>query len=137
MDKKSTSKSKSFPARKNTDVSSASIVKEPEEDKLSQVAQKTTPGLKAKNPTPGKGHKVLGRRKKSRHETFGVYIYKVLKQVHSDTGISKKSMQIMNSFIADIFEKTALETTESDREPSIYFVRVNFNTTVYFKYLKI
>ena len=26
--------------------------------------------------------------KRSRHETFSVYIYKVLKQVHNDTGIS-------------------------------------------------
>ena len=37
----------------------------------------------------------------TRHETFSVYIYKVLKQVHQDTGISKKSMAIMNSFIND------------------------------------
>ena len=43
--------------------------------------------------------------KRSRHETFSVYIYKVLKQVHNDTGISKKSMAIMNSFINDIFER--------------------------------
>ena len=50
--------------------------------------------------------------KKSRRETFSVYIYKVLKQVHSDTGISKKSMAIMNSFINDIFERIALEASK-------------------------
>ena len=50
-------------------------------------------------------------RRHSRHETFSVYIYKVLKQVHSDTGISKKSMTIMNSFINDIYEKIAIEAS--------------------------
>ena len=64
-----------------------------------------------KTPTPS-GKSKGGNRKKSRHETFGVYIYKVLKQVHSDTGISKRSMQIMNSFINDIFEKVALESSK-------------------------
>ena len=51
-------------------------------------------------------------RRKARHETFSVYIYKVLKQVHNDVGISKKSMNIMNSFINDIFEKIALEASK-------------------------
>ena len=51
-------------------------------------------------------------RRHSRHETFSVYIYKVLKQVHNDTGISKKSMAIMNSFINDIFERIALEASK-------------------------
>jgi hypothetical protein len=32
-------------------------------------------------------------------ETYKIYIYKVLKQVHPDTGISSKAMSIMNSFI--------------------------------------
>ena len=51
-------------------------------------------------------------RKRSRHETFAVYIYKVLKQVHTDIGISKKSMAIMNSFINDIFERCAIEASK-------------------------
>ena len=41
-------------------------------------------------------------------ESYKIYIYKVLKQVHPDTGISSKAMSILNSFIADIFEVTAL-----------------------------
>merc|ERR1712176_1628940 len=48
--------------------------------------------------------------KKRRTETFSVYIYRVLKQVHPETGISKRSMSIMNSFINDIFEKIASES---------------------------
>ena len=30
-------------------------------------------------------------------ESYKIYIYKVLKQVHPDTGISSKAMSIMNS----------------------------------------
>lgn len=51
-------------------------------------------------------------KKGRRHETFSVYIYKVLKQVHNDIGISKKSMSIMNSFMNDFFEKCALEASK-------------------------
>ena len=36
----------------------------------------------------------------------------MLKQVHPDTGISKKGMSIMNSFINDIFERIALEASK-------------------------
>eukprot|EP01023_Acetabularia_acetabulum_P010548 TRINITY_DN147_c0_g1_i10.p1 TRINITY_DN147_c0_g1~~TRINITY_DN147_c0_g1_i10.p1 ORF type:complete len:131 (-),score=13.92 TRINITY_DN147_c0_g1_i10:249-611(-) len=50
--------------------------------------------------------------KKSRDETFKTYIYKVLKQVHPDKGISNKSMSIMNSFINDIFERMATEASK-------------------------
>ena len=48
-------------------------------------------------------------KKKKRVETFNTYIYKVLKQVHPEVGISKKSMSIMNSFINDVFERLASE----------------------------
>ena len=51
-------------------------------------------------------------KKQKGHETFSVYIYKVLKQVHQDTGISKRSMAIMNSFINDIFERISLEASK-------------------------
>jgi len=56
-----------------------------------------------------KGGKTAGKRKKRRSESFAIYIYKVLKQVHPDTGMSKKGMSIMNSFINDIFGKIASE----------------------------
>ena len=35
--------------------------------------------------------------KKKRKESYSIYIYKVLKQVHPDSGISSKAMSIMNS----------------------------------------
>ena len=49
------------------------------------------------------------KKKKKRTESYSSYIYKVLKQVHPDTGISKKGMSIMNSFINDIFGRLAGE----------------------------
>ena len=53
------------------------------------------------------------KKKKSskRKESYGIYIYKVLKQVHPDTGISSKSMSIMNSFVNDIFGRIAAEAS--------------------------
>lgn len=50
-----------------------------------------------------------GKRKAKRVETYSTYIYKVLKQVHPDTGISRRAMSVMNSFINDIFERIAGE----------------------------
>ncbi|XP_071151242.1 histone H2B-like, partial [Mytilus edulis] len=38
-------------------------------------------------------------------------IYKVLRQVHPDTGVSSKAMSIMNSFVNDIFERIAAEAS--------------------------
>ena len=55
------------------------------------------------------------RRGKRRNESYGSYIYKVLKQVHPETGISKRGMSIMNSFINDIFERLCLEASRLAR----------------------
>ena len=51
------------------------------------------------------------KKKRRRRETYAIYIYKVLKQVHPDTGISSKAMSIMNSFVNDIFERIAAEAS--------------------------
>ena len=51
------------------------------------------------------------KRKRRRRESYSIYIYKVLKQVHPDTGISSKAMSIMNSFVNDIFERIAAEAS--------------------------
>ena len=51
------------------------------------------------------------KRHRRRRETYSIYIYKVLKQVHPDTGVSSKAMSIMNSFVNDIFERIAAEAS--------------------------
>jgi histone H2B len=71
---------------------------------------KGTPAAKVAKKRVAKEAKNAAKRRRT--ETFSVYIYRVLKQVHPETGISKRSMQIMNSFINDIFEKIALEASK-------------------------
>ena len=51
------------------------------------------------------------QKRRRRRESFSIYIYKVLKQVHPDTGISSKAMSIMNSFVNDLFERIAGEAS--------------------------
>ncbi|KAI5713138.1 hypothetical protein M8J75_013981 [Diaphorina citri] len=51
------------------------------------------------------------KKKPRRKESYAIYIYKVLKQVHPDTGVSSKAMSIMNSFVNDIFERIAAESS--------------------------
>ncbi|CAO2595424.1 Histone H2B type 1 [Lemmus lemmus] len=78
---------------------------------------KKTGAAKAKKPAgstpkkPKKAKKDGKKRKRSRKESYSVYVYKVLKQVHPDTGISSKAMGIMNSFVNDIFERIAGEAS--------------------------
>lgn len=55
--------------------------------------------------------KKAGGKRKRRHATYSTYIYKVLKQVHPDTGISSRAMAIMNGFVNDIFERLASEAS--------------------------
>jgi histone H2B len=66
---------------------------------------------KGKGKTAGKAGKKAtgGKRRTKRTESYASYLYKVLKQVHPDTGISKKAMSILNSFVNDVFERTASE----------------------------
>uniref|UniRef100_A0A1I8AEN1 Histone domain-containing protein n=1 Tax=Steinernema glaseri TaxID=37863 RepID=A0A1I8AEN1_9BILA len=45
------------------------------------------------------------KKRKKRVESFSTYIFKVLKQVHPQTGVSSKAMGIMNSFVNDVFER--------------------------------
>jgi histone H2B len=73
----------------------------------------------AKTPSIGKKSaktpKKAGKANKKRIESYSSYIYKVLKQVHPETGISKRGMSIMNSFINDIFERIAVEASRLAR----------------------
>jgi histone H2B len=72
-------------------------------------------------PSVGKSEKKVGKkaaigdkkkRRSRRKESYSIYIYKVMKQVHPDTGISAKAMSIMNSFVNDVFERIAGEASK-------------------------
>ncbi|XP_053702428.1 uncharacterized protein LOC128748062 [Synchiropus splendidus] len=58
-----------------------------------------------------KATKTGKKKRKARKQSYAIYVYKVLKQVHPDTGISSKAMSIMNSFVSDIFERIAGEAS--------------------------
>lgn len=87
--------------------------------KIKKLSQKNKRKKEKKMPSKkslkesGKGNKTVkqvtassgDRRRRKRKETFSLYIYKVLKQVHPSKGISKKAMNIMNSMVNDIFEQ--------------------------------
>ena len=85
------------------------------------IARSHTSCLNMAPKVSGKGQKKAGNTKapvsthKKRHrrrkESYGIYIYKVMKQVHPDTGISSKAMSIMNSFVNDVFERIAGESS--------------------------
>ncbi|XP_055307417.1 histone H2B-like [Sitodiplosis mosellana] len=51
------------------------------------------------------------KKRRKRKESYAIYIFNVLKQVHPDTGVSSKAMSIMNSFVNDIFERIAAESS--------------------------
>ncbi|KAK7336977.1 hypothetical protein VNO77_17531 [Canavalia gladiata] len=89
--------------------------KKPAEKKPAEKAPaEKKPKAEKKISKEGGSDKKKKRVKKST-ETYKIYIFKVLKQVHPDIGISSKAMGIMNSFINDIFEKLAQESSRLAR----------------------
>ncbi|CAO2185198.1 unnamed protein product [Urochloa humidicola] len=94
-----------------------------EEEPTTEKAEKAPAGKKPKaekrlpaGKSAGKDGEKKGKKKaKKSVETYKIYIFKVLKQVHPDIGISSKAMSIMNSFINDIFEKLAAEAAKLAR----------------------
>ena len=75
------------------------------------MAPKVVSGKAAKKAGKSKSVKTDKKRRHKRKESYAIYIYKVLRQVHPDTGISSKAMSIMNSFVNDIFERIATEAS--------------------------
>ncbi|VAI92789.1 unnamed protein product [Triticum turgidum subsp. durum] len=92
-----------------------------EKKPVEEKAEKTTAGKKTKAEKRPPASKEGGADKKGKKKakksvgTYKIYIFKVLKQVHPDIGISSKAMSIMNSFINDIFEKLAAESAKLAR----------------------
>jgi histone H2B len=89
------------------------------------MAPPKTSGKAAKKA--GKAQKNISKDRKKlkrkRKESYAINIFKVLKQVHPDTGISSKAMSIMNSFVNDIFERVSIDS--SPQLSSIYFSSSN------------
>ena len=94
----------------------------PTKAKKKPVAAEKAP-TKAKKRISKEGNSDLKKKKKKKVkksiETYKIYLFKVLKQVHPNIGISSKAMGIMNSFINDIFEKLKQESLQLARYISI------------------
>ncbi|KAF6163560.1 hypothetical protein GIB67_015049 [Kingdonia uniflora] len=91
-------------------------IEEKKAEKSPVVAEKK-PKAEKKLPSKDAASSTDKKKKRSKKsvETYKIYIFKVLKQVHPDIGISSKAMGIMNSFINDIFEKLAAEASKLAR----------------------
>ncbi|OAY84720.1 Histone H2B [Ananas comosus] len=106
------------PAEKKPSSEAAEKAPEEKEKKPSAAAAEKKPRAEKRLPASKDGDKASNRKKKKAKrssETYKIYIFKVLKQVHPDIGISSKAMSIMNSFINDIFEKLAQEASRLAR----------------------
>ncbi len=67
--------------------------------------------------TPNKvlgGPKPVAQKKRSRKrlETYSIYIYKLFKLRYPGWAMSSKAMNIMNSFVKDLFERIAAEASK-------------------------
>lgn len=91
--------------------------KKPAEEKKADKAPAAEKKPRAEKKLPKEGGAADKKKKRAKKsvETYKIYIFKVLKQVHPDIGISSKAMGIMNSFINDIFEKLAQEASRLAR----------------------
>ena len=58
---------------------------------------------------PKRGRQAGKKYRRKNRESYNIYIYRVLKQVHPDTGVSKRAMSILNSFVGDTFARIASE----------------------------
>ncbi|KAI0065373.1 histone-fold-containing protein, partial [Artomyces pyxidatus] len=88
-------------------VSTAS--KTPASKAPTSTASKGTPKKAVAKGADDEGTKK--KRRKTRKETWSTYVYRVLKQVHPDTGVSNRAMAVLNSFVNDIFERIAVEAS--------------------------
>jgi len=89
--------------------------KKPAEKKPAEKAPAEKTKAEKKIPKDATSGDKKKKKKAKSVETYKIYIFKVLKQVHPDIGISSKAMGIMNSFINDIFEKLAQESSRLAR----------------------
>ncbi|KAL8518109.1 hypothetical protein ACS0TY_009408 [Phlomoides rotata] len=98
-------------------------------------AEKSKAGKKLPKEAGGVAGDKKKKRTKKSVETYKIYIFKVLKQVHPDIGISSKAMGIMNNFINDIFEKFAQEASRLARynkKPTITSREIYFMKALHF-----
>jgi len=84
-------------------------------DKSKVKSEKTPKDKREKKAGDEEKDAEKGEKQHKNYDSYATFIFKVLKQVHPDTGISNKAMAIMNSFVSDIFERIATEAGRLSR----------------------
>ncbi|CAE8585070.1 unnamed protein product, partial [Polarella glacialis] len=97
-----------MPEKGQKEVAMADL-KKVRKEKGKKIAKTLKVGKASKRPKQPASE--VTRRKKKSVQSYNIYIFKVLKQVHPECGISKKGISIMNSFMNDIFDRMATEST--------------------------
>ena len=85
----------------------AAAAKSPKSPKDEKTIEKASSKINSLN----NNSKTKKSRKGRRKESFGIYIYKVLKELHPSLEITIKSVEIMDSFVNDIFERLSMEVS--------------------------
>ena len=88
-----------------------------ENEKQTHGEQKEDVSEKKAETTQKEGQTVneekIGKRKRGKkrrsEEGYQRYVYRVLKQVHPDLGVSSKAMTVLNNMMSDMFERLADE----------------------------
>mmetsp|Transcript_48377 Transcript_48377/g.59522 ORF Transcript_48377/g.59522 Transcript_48377/m.59522 type:complete len:139 (+) Transcript_48377:97-513(+) len=89
-----------MPRKSNTEANQESAESVPENTESTQEINE------------GNGNKQEKKKRAKRNgDHFNSYIYKVLKQVHPEIGVSKKAMQVLNSFVFDVMERLCDEAS--------------------------
>jgi len=79
-------------------------------EKKSKAGAKKAGEKKEKKPV--RLNKDGKRRKKTNYDSYGSFIHKVLKQVHPEIGITGKSINIMDCFVKDFFDKISSQAAD-------------------------
>jgi len=66
------------------------------------------PGEKAKKPKKDK--------KKLANESYRIYVYKVMKDMHPELSISSEAMSVLNDFVKDMFSRLARKSSENAKD---------------------
>lgn len=101
---------KKTPSSKNDTTATPSESAAPVEKKKTKSSSSTQKVSKKPVKKANKEIEEKVKRARARHETFSTYIYKILKNVDPELGISNRGMKVLNNFVLDLFERLAAES---------------------------
>lgn len=76
---------------------------------MTSVLEKSSKIPNPKTLDKSKNASLVTKKKKKNYDSFASFIYKTLKIIHPEVGITNKGMKVMDSFVTDIFQRIAVE----------------------------